>query len=253
MEIHVYGSADCTPSHSVSANVISRCHFHPQRIALLCVVMIASGSFGQPNVTKEEKTQRTKPLLHSYARPNEVATRHLQLDLSVDFTSKTLTGTATYELERHTEEANELWLDSDGLDIKRVTDSSGRPLAFRLGPNNDLLGSSLVITLTADTRSVCVEYATRPSAEALQWLSPAQTSGNHPFLFTQSQAILARTWIPLPGYTGSSHHLFCHGQGTASIACGHERGKSDRTQPIGCVCIRNETTHPDLSRCVGRR
>lgn len=45
-------------------------------------------------------------------------------------------------------------------------------------------------------------YRTSPSVAALQWLAPAQTAGEYPFLFTQSQAILARTWLPCPDSPG---------------------------------------------------
>ena len=42
-----------------------------------------------------------------------------------------------------------------------------------------------------------IYYETSPDAAAVQWLSPQQTSGGvSPFMFTQSEAILARTWIP---------------------------------------------------------
>ena len=55
-----------------------------------------------------------------------------------------------------------------------------------------------MISLAPSTHSVSLSYRTSPNATALQWLEPAQTAnGNHPLLFTQSQAILARTWVPL--------------------------------------------------------
>jgi leukotriene-A4 hydrolase len=65
-----------------------------------------------------------------------------------------------------------------------------------------VLGQALTVTLPdvtlPDTATeVVVAYATSPDAGALQWLSPAQTAGRkHPYLFSQGQSILTRTWIP---------------------------------------------------------
>ena len=57
------------------------------------------------------------------------------------------------------------------------------------------MGAPLTIQI-GDARQIRIEY-TASDAAALQWLSPEQTAGGeHPFLFSQGQAILNRTWIP---------------------------------------------------------
>ncbi|GAA3994378.1 M1 family metallopeptidase [Hymenobacter fastidiosus] len=135
---------------------------------------------------------------HSYARPAEVQVRHLALDLSVDFASHTLTGQATWTLDNHTG-ATELWLDARHLEIEAALlgGPSGEATSFVLGADDATLGQPLRVTIRPDTTTVTLRYRTTPGAAALQWLAPAQTAGRQqPFLFTQSQAILARTWIP---------------------------------------------------------
>ena len=78
---------------------------------------------------------------------------------------------------------------------------SAKPLVFRIGTGNAdslLYGKPLEIEVPRSVSKIWIHYRTRPSAGALQWLSPSQTyDKTHPFLFSQSQAILARTWIPL--------------------------------------------------------
>ncbi len=136
---------------------------------------------------------------HSFSRPHEVSIEHISLDLGVDFERQQLAGRATLSIDNHTG-ASELVLDTRDLDIRGVTLGSARqPAQFALGeegsPN---LGRPLTIQLRPGTDSVTIDYATSPGAAAIQWLTKEQTSdGKHPFLLTQSQAILARTWIPL--------------------------------------------------------
>lgn len=135
---------------------------------------------------------------HSYARPADVAVRHLTLDLTVDFAARTLIGHATWQLANPAG-ATELWLDTRDLAIDAVLlgGPDGVPTEFRLGAADPVLGQPLCIRLASGTEQVTIRYRTAPGAAALQWLTPAQTAGRqHPFLFTQSQAILARTWLP---------------------------------------------------------
>ena len=138
-------------------------------------------------------------LPHSHARPDQVKIKHLHLDSKVDFDTKRISGTVTLTLER-TDPQAPLLLDSQGLEIRGVKSESGDALTFKQPPTRKGIGEGLAIELpdaTDKPTKVVIEYSTTPAAEAVQWLSPEQTTDKkHPFLFTQSQAILARTWVP---------------------------------------------------------
>jgi leukotriene-A4 hydrolase len=133
---------------------------------------------------------------HSHARPNEIAVRHLGLDLTVDFEQRRLTGLATLELERRSPDATALVLDTWELDVAAVTLGDGTHLLYELGEHDPVLRRALTIHLGPEDTTVVVHYATSPGARALQWLEPPQTASGKRFLFTQSQPILARSWIP---------------------------------------------------------
>src|ERR1700724_3324754 len=133
---------------------------------------------------------------HSFARPSEVAVEHLVLDLSVDFAARRLSGRASLRL-RSKAGADTPVLDTRDLDIQRVTLEDGKTEApFTLGDSVPHLGRSLAIRIPPGTTWVHVDYATAPDAAALQWLPPVQAGSALPLLFTQSEAILARTWVP---------------------------------------------------------
>jgi aminopeptidase N len=130
--------------------------------------------------------------IHSWSRPDQIRVRHLELDLDVCFDRKVLEGTVTLRVERIS--GNELVLDTRGLAIHSVDNAA----SFELGAPDSVLGAPLGIQMSPGTDWVRVHYATSPEASGLQWLEPAQTAGKkHPFLYTQSQAIHARSWIPL--------------------------------------------------------
>jgi len=133
---------------------------------------------------------------HSFARPEKARVQHLDLNLQVNFATKTLNGTVTYEIAK-TPEATEIVLDTRNLVIKEITLDHAEPTTFKLTEADPCLGQALHIKLHPNTTHITIRYHTQPDAAALQWLEPAQTAGKqYPFLFTQSQAILARTWLP---------------------------------------------------------
>jgi aminopeptidase N len=131
----------------------------------------------------------------SYARPLEARVTHVALDLKADFAARRIGGTATLDVQSKPG-AKEIVLDSKGLEVASVTDGGGKPLPFALGKADEALGAPLTVQLNGATR-IRIAYVSAPAAEALQWLTPEQTAGKkHPFLFSQGQAILNRTWIP---------------------------------------------------------
>ncbi|WP_223270751.1 M1 family metallopeptidase [Subsaximicrobium wynnwilliamsii] len=132
---------------------------------------------------------------HSYAQPNDAVITHLDLDIKVDFESKTIAGVATYDID--TNDASEIILDSKYLDIEKV-EANGNATTFSMGDFNEDLGQALKIAITEDTNKISVFYKTTSQTEAVQWLAPQQTlDKEQPFLFTQGQAILTRSWIPI--------------------------------------------------------
>jgi len=134
--------------------------------------------------------------IHSYARPEIARVTHVALDLRADFERRQLSGSATLTLDR-ARDAAEVVLDTRDLAIEAVTDTAGSALEFVLGTPDSILGRPLRVSLPRDVTVITIRYATSPDAPALQWLDPAQTAGGQqPYLFSQGQAILTRTWVP---------------------------------------------------------
>ena len=139
---------------------------------------------------------------HSYANVDEVRVTHLELDVTVLFDEKQLRAAAMLSFERVREDANTLVLDTRDLNITAVESWSALGgfdrASYSLGATDPILGTSLTVVLPEEATRIRVTYETSPHASGLQWLSPEQTAGGeHPFMFTQSQAIHARSWIPL--------------------------------------------------------
>ena len=134
---------------------------------------------------------------HSLSNPGEMKVTHLDLDLTADFDAKRLKGSVTLTFDKLAADASELVLDTRELDIQSVS-ANGESLAFTLDKADPELGAALRIQVPEGINQVTVSYQTSPQASGVQWLTPAQTAGKqHPFLFTQAQAVHARSFIPL--------------------------------------------------------
>jgi len=131
---------------------------------------------------------------HSFSTPEATVT-HLEWDASVDFDAQEIHATAVWTLsETH---GDRVVFDTKALQIESVL-LDGQEAQWGFEEEDDLLGSALVVyDLGPASKEVSITYVTTEGAEAVQWFPAALTQGKRmPFLFTQSQAILARTWIP---------------------------------------------------------
>ncbi|GAA4297344.1 M1 family metallopeptidase [Nibribacter koreensis] len=133
---------------------------------------------------------------HSFSKPQDAIIQHVDWQLVVDFAQKQIKGHGIYQIKH--QHSSEIVLDVRDLNILSVRlDDAAAEQAFSVSAPVKYLGQALRIPLQKETNKVTIAFETTPQAAALQWLSPAQTAGKeHPFLFTQSQAILARTWLP---------------------------------------------------------
>jgi leukotriene-A4 hydrolase len=163
--------------------------------------------------TNKEEKDNAKPLVnmekepindpHSYADFKKARTTHLFLNLEADFENKVLKGIAAHDIENNN--ASEIIFDTKGLNIEKViTDDKGSEVKFSLSEEDPILGKALTVSITPKTSRVEIYYSTNPSSEAVQWLSPQQTAyKKFPFMFTQGEAILTRSWIPIQDSPGN--------------------------------------------------
>ena len=134
---------------------------------------------------------------HSVANTDDVKVHHMELCLQVDFDKQQLRGKVMLQFKRLTS-ATQLILDSRDLSINLITDLHGNSCAFKEEHLSEFQGEQVTIEIGSDMTEVVIEYHTSPSAQGLQWLTPEQTLGKqHPYLFSQSQPVNARSWIPL--------------------------------------------------------
>ena len=143
----------------------------------------------------------------SFANTDEIVMQHLALDLDVDFDAHTLNGSVVLHMNVLDTSAREIILDTRDIAIESVVflvaDGTTETAEYEMGETDAVKGTSLVIAvpgkLEGETEvKLRINYETSPQASALQWLPPELTAGGkHPMMFSQSQSIHARSWIPL--------------------------------------------------------
>src|ERR1700736_1165868 len=151
---------------------------------------------------------------HSFANIEQFRVTRLELDLRVDSDARVLRGVVGLHLKRLDPGATQLILDTRELTVTEVTEKAqgvlgaasktettwgGRPFPFER--KDPILGQALVIELPPSnkpTEFIRIDYETSPTAAGLQWVAAGETAGHRqPFLYTQSEPLGTRSWIPL--------------------------------------------------------
>lgn len=151
----------------------------------------------------EEKNEVARPSnrvdLHSYANLDEIKTTHLHLDLDVNFDNNTIYGVARHQITRIKATDSALF-DIKYLDIQKVTTGKDKEKEtdYVIGQTDPILGAPLMVSIDSSVQYINIYYKTTEKTEALDWLAPELTEGKkHPFMYSQGQAVLTRSWIPL--------------------------------------------------------
>lgn len=165
-------------------------------------------SFGCENIIPKKEDVKPQQKLevqaqqngdaHTYANISEIKTTHLHLDLEVDFKDHIIFGVARHTMEN--KGTDTAIFDVSGLAIQRVTIGTNPEVEadYIIGEEKGEQGAPLAVKINDTTTHINIYYKTTEASNALDWLEPNMTEGKvHPFLYTQGQAILTRTWIPL--------------------------------------------------------
>ena len=167
---------------------------------------------------------------HSYSNYQIVRPYKLDLELDINMQDECIHGIAIYHLKwmnigskkvdltktnpskfngilsgMVSQSNDKVILDSKGLFIESVSGTAGL-LTWHFGDSSDIFGKAIEIDAPQHDTIIQIHYRTLNKLEtsrkkdfisAIQWLNPSQTHDKkHPFMFSQSQAILARTWLP---------------------------------------------------------
>src|SRR5260221_7040948 len=151
---------------------------------------------------------------HSFANIEQFRVTRLELDLRVDSDARVLRGVVGLLVKRLDPGASQLILDTRELTVTEVTEKAqgvlgamsktettwvGRPFHFER--KDPILGQALVIELPPSNKAtelIRIEDEASPTAPGLQWVAARETAGRRqPFVYTQSEPIGTRSWIPL--------------------------------------------------------
>ena len=130
----------------------------------------------------------------TYSDLSQGKIKHIDFHINVDFSTHTLGMEAKYQFQEPVH--GSFFLDCFKIDLKEAR-TDDRKLEWEFDAQAEILGERLHLKGFEGESSFTLNFRTSPDARALQWLSASQTaSGNFPFLYSQCQAIHARSIFP---------------------------------------------------------
>ncbi|KAI3382502.1 hypothetical protein SNEBB_010938 [Seison nebaliae] len=134
----------------------------------------------------------------------------LFLDWNIDLNKKCIQASAYYDFSRRTAESNnqQIVMDMENQKIHRISNLvNGRDLEYKVTSiTPDFMGNSLSIQLDEDNKpiNIRIDYEIHDDSSAINWMTSEQTSfKKSPFMYTQCQAIHARSIVPCMDSPGS--------------------------------------------------
>ena len=165
-----------------------------------CFAVTSCDEAQQKNVSPTEILADSTFDNHSYSNVHQIHTKHLHLDIDVNFKNQTIYGVARHEMVNNGTDT--AIFDIKGLKIQKITlgKTNEKETSFMIGQwdKDSILGQPLLVKVEPTTKYVNIYYQTTDATEAIDWLSPELTAGKEfPYMYTQGEAILTRSWIPL--------------------------------------------------------
>lgn len=162
-------------------------------------ISIRTASSGIRKMATISKMPRDPNTLSNY---NNWTTKHTKAEFAIDFKAQKLVGSVTLALESITDsESDEIILDTSFLDIKDISINGAKTSHWEVKDRFEPYGSPLSIKIPGgkpkgESLDINIALSTTEKCTALQWLTPAQTKGPYPYMFSQCQAIHARSLFP---------------------------------------------------------
>ncbi|CED82437.1 leukotriene-a4 hydrolase [Phaffia rhodozyma] len=156
--------------------------------------------------THHQAQAPAKPDHATFSNYLDVLTTHFDLDWEINWKDQIIGGHVLLEMVVLKQDGvlDEVRLDTRDVSVGDIEVDGVSIKDYKFGERHDAFGSVLHIPIPKtmkyikdDKLSVKVTYSTTKNCSALGWLTAEQTSGGkHPYLYSQSQAIHARSLFP---------------------------------------------------------